>query len=76
MITYIILEMQTDKAGVTAFVTPAQFSSDADAWAEYYLRLHYAVLSSVPLHTVMLCTSDGRLIQSKSYVHDVNGVSE
>lgn len=69
MTTYIIFEMQTDAEGVTIFVPPAQFTSEVDAWSAFYLTISYAIKSAVFSHTVMLCTNDGRVLDSKNYVH-------
>ena len=72
MINYVIFEMQTDADGNTAFVPPVLKPDEADAWSAYYLTLSDAVKSSVYCHTVMLCTTDGRTIDSKCYMHGIN----
>ena len=69
MISFVIIEMQTDEAGATAFTPPVCESDEAEAWSKYYITLSYAIRSSVYSHTVMLLTTDGRLVDSKNYVH-------
>ena len=69
MTTYVIFEMQTDAEGHVLFVTPVQLTSEVDAWSAFFLTLSYAIKSNVPSHTVMLCTNDGRILDSRNYVH-------
>lgn len=69
MIKWFIQEIQTDKGGNTAFVNPVLKDTEEDAWSKYYLTLSYAIKSAVYCHTVMLCTTDGRVLDSKNYVH-------
>lgn len=69
MTTYVIFEMQTDAEGNVLFVTPVQFTSEVDAWSAFFLTISYAIKSTVPSHTVMLCTNDGRVLDSRNYVH-------
>lgn len=69
MTTYVIYEMQTGADGVVLFVPPVQFTSETEAWSAFYLTLSYAIKSTVFSHTVMLCTNDGRVLDSKNYVH-------
>lgn len=76
MIPYVIYEMQTDRDGKTSHITPVDFTDEKKAWSAYYLTLSYAIKSAVYMHTVMLCTADGRMIDSKCYMHGVNDVPE
>lgn len=69
MIKFIIFEMQTDKNGNVAFVPPVQKETEAEAWSAFYLTLSSAIVSTVFSHTVMLCTADGQVLDSKNYVH-------
>ena len=73
MTTYIIFEMQTDAEGNTIFVPPVTKDTEDDAWSAFYLTLSYAIKSPVFSHTVMLCTNDGRVLDTRNYVH--GGVS-
>lgn len=72
MITFVIFEMQTDREGTTAHLPPINYTDEAEAWSAYYLKLSFAIKSEVYMHTVMLCTADGRMIDSKCYMHGVN----
>ena len=72
MISWVIFEMQTDRDGNTAFVSPVNEKDEAEAWSKYYLTLSYAVKSLVYCHTVMICTTDGRTLESKCYMHGIN----
>lgn len=69
MTKYIIFEMQTDKNGNVAFVPPEQKESEPEAWSAFYLKLSSAILSSVFSHTIMLCTNDGQVLDTRNYVH-------
>lgn len=70
-IVYTIYEIQTDADGNVAHLPPVDKQSENEAWAAYYLTLSYAVNSTVFLHTVMLCTNDGRKIDEQHYYHPV-----
>lgn len=66
---YVIYELQMSEDGTVAHLQPINKETDTDAWAEYYMKLSYAIRSNVFVHTVMLCTATGRLLDSKSYLH-------
>lgn len=65
----VIYELQMSEDGTVARLSPINKETDADAWAEYYMKLSYAIRSNVFVHTVMLCTATGRLLDSKSYMN-------
>lgn len=67
--TYIVYEVQTDAEGKSAHLPPVDKTDVNEAWGVYYQKLAYAATSSVPIHTVFLCTVDGRTIQSKCFQH-------
>lgn len=69
MIPFIIFEIQTDINNTVANLPPVVKENENEAWSEYYYKLSFAAKSSVYIHTVMLCTIDGRLIQGKSFMH-------
>lgn len=69
MTTYIIFEIQTDAEGVASFVPPVTKTTEDDAWSAFYLTLSYAIKSTIFSHTVMLCTNDGRVLDTRNYVH-------
>ena len=69
MNTWIIFEIQTDRDGKVAHLPPVNKADENEAWGAYYSKLASAAISSVYIHTVMLCTVDGKLIQSRSFMH-------
>ena len=69
MNTWIIFEIQTDRDGVVSHLPPVNKAEENEAWSAYYSKLSFAAVSSVYIHTVMLCTVDGKLIQSRSFMH-------
>lgn len=69
MTKYIIFEMQTDKNGNVAFTPTVQKETEAEAWSAFYQMLSYAILSNVFSHTIMLCTNDGQVLDTRNYVH-------
>lgn len=56
---YIIQELQTNAEGVTAFVPPAQTDNRNDADSIFFARASAAAVSTVPVHTVTLESSEG-----------------
>lgn len=69
MIPFIVFEIQTDESNNVATLPPVVREDENEAWSEYYGKLSYAAKSPVYIHTVMLCTIDGRQIQAKSFMH-------
>ncbi len=67
---YIILEAQTYENNQTAFLTD-QKEDRNEADSVYYNKLSSAAISVVPLHMVSLMTSEGQMIDSKYYRHEV-----
>lgn len=66
---YTVFEMQTDEEGKTAHLPPVDCNEENEAWSAFYSKLSFAAVSSVYIHTVMLCTIDGRLVESRSFMH-------
>ena len=58
MANYILQEMQTTN-GTTALVTPAVYTSREAAESAFYTTCGAAVVSAVPVHTVMVFTEEG-----------------
>ena len=69
MIPYTILEIQTDTNNTVAHLPAIDKENENEALSVYYGKLAYAATSNVYIHTVMLCTIDGRLIKSESFMH-------
>ena len=67
---YTILEQQTTKDGATAYPPLEQKATRNEAESVYHSKLAYAATSSVYVHAVSLLTDDGRLVDSKCYVHN------
>ena len=69
---YITLEMQTAN-GTTSFLPAEQKETRAEAESVFYLKCGSAVISSVPVHTVMTFTDEGFLIPelTKCFKHGV-----
>ena len=55
---YILQELQTTN-GVTSLVTPTVFPTREQAESAFYLACGYAVVSQVPVHTIMVYTEEG-----------------
>ena len=55
---YIIQEIQTTN-GTAAFLPPEQYNDRASAESAFYLKCGSAVISAVPIHTVMTYTEEG-----------------
>lgn len=67
---YIVTEIQTFDTGSIA--TPSYAYDDRlAAESKYHALLSGAAVSKLPLHAVVLMTSDGRIVASQSYTHSV-----
>lgn len=67
---YIVQEIQTFDTGNIA--TPSYAYNDRlAAESKYHALLSGAAISKLPLHAVVLMTSDGRIVASQSYTHPV-----
>lgn len=64
--TYVVIEMQGGVVGSNAW----SYSTRADAEVKYYQVLAEVVKSPVPVHTVMLMTGEGFVLDSKCYHHE------
>lgn len=58
---FIVQEIQTTN-GVPAFLPQEAYQTRAEAASAYFLKCGSAVISSVPVHTVMTYTEEGFLI--------------
>lgn len=67
MSKYIIVEMQNGVIGGNTWV----YGSRADAEVKLYQVLAEVVKSPVEVHTVMLITDEGFVLDCKCYKHDV-----
>ena len=64
---YIVIEMQTT-TGSTAVISTA-YSDINIAQQAFYSTCSFAVVSSVPVHTVMLVSETGRVIKCECFSH-------
>ena len=63
------MEIQTFDAGTVSTPTYA-FDNRMSAERQYHLLIAGAVVSSLPIHAVVMMTNDGRIIESKYYRHE------
>jgi len=63
---YIVIEMQNGVIGNNAWAYPTR----ADAEVKLYQVLSEVVKSSVEVHTVMLVTDEGFVLDTKCYKHE------
>lgn len=63
---YVVIEMQNGIVGTNAWT----YETRADAEVKFYQVLAEVVKSPVAIHTVMLMTDEGFIIDSKCYKHD------
>lgn len=68
---YIIQEIQTSN-NVAAFLPPEQFPDRVAAESAFYLKCGAAVISQVPIHTIMTYTEEGFQIKelTKCFAHE------
>ena len=72
---YIVMEIQTFDTGAISTPTYA-YDNRLTAESKYHALLSGAAISALPLHAVVLMTSDGRMVQSQSYRHEVEATPE
>lgn len=72
---YIVMEIQTFDTGAISTPTYA-YDNRLTAESKYHALLSGAATSALPLHAVTLMTSDGRMVQSQSYRHEVEATPE
>ena len=65
---FLVEEIQTFDNG-TISILPYSYDTRAEAEHQFYLLLAAAVVSELPLHTVVLMTNAGQLLERKVYNH-------
>lgn len=65
MAKYVVIEMQNGIVGSNAW----NYDTREDAEVKYYQVLSEVVKSPVAVHTVMLLTDDGFILDTKCYKH-------
>ena len=70
---YIIQEIQTTN-GIPAFLPAESYQDRQSAESAFYLKCGSAVISAVPVHTVMTYTEEGFAIEelTKCFKHPAN----
>ena len=68
---YIIHEYQTNLQDQVAIVTPVQKADWLEAQSEFYLKCHYAAISEIPKHTVVLTNNEGVDYMYKVFYHGI-----
>lgn len=66
---YIVQEIQTDAEGTVSLLPAVVKSSRNEGESEYYIKLGYAAISNVPIHSVIMYNQDGTPILYGCYVH-------
>lgn len=67
----VILEIQKSNNGTVAFVGPFHKADPDEADSFYCAKRSSAAISKVDLHTVVLMTDDGKVVEKKTYEHSV-----
>ena len=68
---YIILEIQEQTAGGTPATITYIESTLNEAMSKYHDILHYAAVSELFRHSVVVMTTDGKYVARESYKHEV-----
>ena len=71
MAKYIVVEMQNGIVGTNAWT----YDSRDDAEVKMYQVLSEVVKSPVAVHTVMLVTDEGFVLETRCYKHDAQPVA-
>ena len=66
---YIVQEIQTDAEGNVALLPAVVKNSRQEGESEYYIKLGYAAISSVTIHSVIMYNQDGTPILYGCYSH-------
>lgn len=74
---YIVQEIQTTN-GIPAFLPQESYQTRAEASSAFYLKCGSAVISTVPVHTVMTFTEEGFVIPelTECFKHDAQTSEE
>lgn len=67
---YVIQEVQTDANGTVSFLPPVTKATQMEAESEYYIKLGYAAISAVAVHSVIMYTTEGFPLMHGCYKHE------
>ena len=73
---FIVLEVQTYDDGSIGIVPPTAYENSDEAQAKYHTILAAAAISQLPMHTAFVLTSDGYVVESRCFRHEVEEQSE
>lgn len=78
MANYIVQEIQTNSENVTALLPPEVRATYGEAASLFYQKCGYAVISTVPIHTVVTYTDEGYVVPElrQSFKHPVAETTE
>lgn len=68
MMKYLVIEIQTNADGTVGNIVFA-YDTENEAWSKFHDILHYAAVSSLPMHAAVLIANDGNLIDQKCFRH-------
>ena len=63
---YLVIEIQTNSDGTVGNLI-SSYDNRNEAERQYYLILAAAAISQLPIHTAVLLTNDGRLLEHHAY---------
>jgi hypothetical protein len=67
---YLVMEIQQFEGGGTS--TPVYgYDTREKAESKYHQVLSSAAVSSLPIHSAILCTVDGAVLEAKCYRHEI-----
>ena len=69
MTKYIVFEIQTNVDGSVGTLVYS-FDARADAESKFHYVLGAAAVSQLPLHSCVLMTNEGFILESKAYKHE------
>ena len=67
---YIVLEAQTYNDGNVSTIV-SSYANENEAESQYHRVLMSAAISDVPMHTCFMLTSDGYVVKTECYKHEV-----
>lgn len=67
-VKYFVIEMQVNSEGVGSSLVYS-YDNPSEAISKYYLIMAAAFASSIPTHSAVIITSEGKLFQNYSGVH-------
>ena len=69
MTKYVVLEIQTNADGTIGSIV-TDFDNKLDAENKYHTILAYAAISSLPVHSAVILTNEGRTVKTEVYTHE------